>query len=164
MKALLDTNIIIHRETSKILNENIGTLFHWLDKLRYVKNVHSISVEELKRHIDSEVVRTIGIKLESYEVLKTVAPLHEEVERVSNDIDSTDNDKNDTFLLNEVYNSRVDLLITEDKKIHHKARALGIEDKVFKIDTFIEKAIAENPSLVDYKTLSVKKEYFGNIN
>ncbi len=164
MKALLDTNIVIHRETSKIVNENIGALFHWLDRLKYAKNVHPITVDELKRHSDKEVVRTIGIKLESYQVLKTIAPLHSDVESVSNDIDITDNDKNDTALLNEVYCSRVDLLITEDKKIHQKALSLGIDDRVFRIDAFIEKAIAENPSLIDYKTLSVKKEYFGNIN
>ena len=149
MRALLDTNIIIHRETSRILNENIGTLFQWLDKMQYIKNVHPITVEE--------------IKLGSYQVLKTVAPLHENVEKTSDEIDTTGNDKNDTLLLNEVYCSRVDLLITEDKKIHQKAKALGIEDKVFRIDSFIEKAISENPTLVDYKTLSVKKEYFGNI-
>ncbi|TRX46334.1 hypothetical protein FNH22_31140 [Fulvivirga sp. M361] len=164
MRALLDTNIIIHRETSRIVNENIGTLFHWLDKLQYIKNVHPITVDELKRHSDDEVVRTMGIKLDSYQVLKTVAPLHEKVERTSDDIDTTDNDKNDTLLLNEVFCSRVDLLITEDKKIHQKARSLGIDEKVFRIDSFIEKVISENPSLVDYKTLSVKKEYFGNID
>ena len=163
MRALLDTNIIIHRETSRILNENIGTLFQWLDKMQYIKNVHPITVEELKRHNDNEVVRTIGIKLDSYQVLKTVAPLHENVEKTSDEIDTTGNDKNDTLLLNEVYCSRVDLLITEDKKIHQKAKILSIGDKVFRIDSFIEKAISENPTLVDYKTLSVKKEYFGNI-
>lgn len=164
MRALLDTNIIIHRETSKIFKENIGTLFHWLDKLQYVKNVHPVTVEELKRHIDGEVVRTMGIKLDSYQILKTVAPLHENVRLTGETIDSTNNDLNDTLLLNEVYCSRVDLLITEDKKIHQKANLLGIDDKVFRIDAFIEKAIAENPSLIDYKTLSVKKEYFGNID
>ncbi len=164
MKALLDTNIVIHRETSNIVNENIGTLFHWLDELKYTKNVHPITVDELKRHSDKKIVKTIGIKLESYQALKTVARFHSDVERISNAIDITDNDRNDTLLLNEVYCSRVDLLITEDKKIHQKALSLGIDDKVFRIDSFIEKAISENPALVDYKTLAVKKEYFGNID
>jgi len=164
MRALLDTNIIIHRETSRIINKNIGILFQWLDKMGYIKNVHPITVEELKRHTDKEIVHSMGIKLDSYQILNTVAPLHENVEKTSDEIDTTGNDKNDTLLLNEVYCSRVDLLITEDKKIHQKAKALGIEDKVFRIESFIEKATAENPSLVDYKTLSVKKEYFGNID
>ena len=164
MKALLDTNIVIHRETSKIIKENIGILFHWLDRLEYAKIIHPITVEELERHSDEEVVRTFGIKLESYQILKTIAPLHSDVDNVSDNTDTTSNDKNDTLLLNEVYCSRVDLLITEDKKIHQKALSLGIKDKVFRIDSFIEKAISENPSLVDYRTLAVKKEYFGNIN
>ena len=100
MRALLDTNIIIHRETSRILNENIGTLFQWLDRMQYIKNVHPITIEELKRHTDDEVVRTMEIKLDSYQVLKTVAPLHENVEKTSDEIDTTGNDKNDTLLLN----------------------------------------------------------------
>jgi hypothetical protein len=37
MKALLDTNIIIHREASRIVNPDIGTLFKWLDKGKYIK-------------------------------------------------------------------------------------------------------------------------------
>jgi predicted nucleic acid-binding protein len=164
MRTLLDTNIIIHRETSRIINENIGTLFYWLDKLHFAKYVHPVTAEELKRHTDKTVVRTMGIKLESYQVMNTIAPLHSDVDKVSNDIDTTDNDKNDTLLLNEVYVNRVEYLITEDKKIHQKANLLGISEKVFYIEAFIEKALAENPSLVDYKTLSVTKEYFGNIN
>ena len=125
-RALLDTNIIIHRETSRIINDNIGTLFFWLDKLRYAKYVHAVTAEELQRHTDKSVVRSMGIKLESYHVMKTTAPLHPDVDKVSNTIDSTGNDKNDTLLLNEVYSSRVDCLITEDKKIHQKANLLGI--------------------------------------
>ncbi|MBV2196643.1 MAG: hypothetical protein KUL78_09095 [Flavobacterium sp.] len=164
MKALLDTNIIIHRETAKIVNLNIGNLFYWLDKLKYEKYVHQVTQEELQRHTDSQVVKTMGIKLESYHLMKVVAPLHKDVERISSEIDKTDNDKYDTQLLNETYVKRVDLLITEDKKIHTKAKLLGISDRVFFIEKFIEKAIEENPTLVDYKTLSVKKEYFGKVN
>ena len=89
--------------------------------------------------------------------------LHEEVEKVSNIVDKDQNDINDTILLNEAYCSRVNILITEDKKIHQKAEMLGIANKVFRINSFIERAIAKNPSLVDYNVLSVKKEYFGNI-
>jgi len=164
MKALLDTNIIIHRETTKIVNDNIGKLFYWLDKLKYSKHIHPVTLDELKRHSDDEVVRTMGIKAASYQTLNTIAPLHSDVVNASKTIDSTKNDMNDTLLLNEVYCSRVDLLITEDKKIHQKAALLGVDDKIFRIDNFIEKAVAENPGLVDYKTLSVKKSFFGNID
>ena len=31
-RALLDTNIIIHRENIRLSNVDIGNLFYWLDK------------------------------------------------------------------------------------------------------------------------------------
>ena len=164
MRALLDTNIIIHRETSRIINQNIGMLFYWLDKMKYEKYVHPVTIAELQRHTDEQVVKTMGVKLQSYHVMKVSAPLHNDVKKVSLSIDTNANDTNDTLLLNEVYSKRVDFLITEDKKIHTKAQYLGIADFVFYIEQFIEKAVRENPELVDYKTLAVKKEYFGNIN
>lgn len=148
MKALLDTNIVIHRETDRIVKENIGTLFYWLDKLQYTKNVHPITVNELNRYWDKEVVRTISIKLESYQVLNTVALLHSDVKRVSDNSDITDNNKNDTLLLNEVYCSRVDLLITEDKKYIKKLFLLELMIKCFELTRSLKKHLLENPPLI----------------
>lgn len=42
MKALLDTNIVIHRETSHIVNQDIGTLFRWLDRTKCEKFIHCV--------------------------------------------------------------------------------------------------------------------------
>ncbi len=41
---------------------------------------------------------------------------------------------------------------------------MGIDDKVFTIEEFLEKVISENPDLLDYKVPILKKEYFGNVN
>jgi len=164
MRALLDTNIIIHREANKVISPDIGTLFKWLDKGNYTKCVHPVTLEEIKKHADKATVHTFSVKLDSYEHLKTVAPLDSQVKTVSEDHDSTTNDKNDTFLLNEVYCDRVDLLISEDKAIHNKAVLLGIGDRVFTIDSFLEKVVSENPALVDYRVLSVTKKHFGEVN
>ena len=45
-----------------------------------------------------------------------------------------------------------------------KAELLGIADRVFKIDQFLEMVVANNPTLVDYKVLAVKKEYFAKVD
>lgn len=164
MRALLDTNIVIHREASRILNVDIGVLFRWLDKGKYIKCVHPVTVKEIKKNSNQETVNTLGVKLASYEILKTVTPLRPEVLAISDKIDVNENDKNDTILLNEVYSERIEFLITEDKKIHKKAELLGIADRVFKIDSFLEKVVSENPDLVNYKVLSVTKKFFGEIN
>lgn len=164
MKALLDTNILIHREASNIVNEEIGTLFNWLDRLHYEKCIHRLSVEELKKHSDPNVVKTIQTKIKNYNTLKTEAPETEDIDKIRVKYDRNDNDGIDTSLLKEVYSNRVDYLITEDRKIHEKALDLGISNLVFTIDDFLEKVTAENPALSEYKVLSVRKEYFGNIN
>ena len=162
-KALLDTNIIIHRETSKIMNPEIGQLFKWLDKLKHQKNIHPLTVEEINKHKDAETVRTMNVKLQSYNHIKNPAELGEIITEISAKNDKTENDRNDTQILNEVFENRVDLLVTEDKKIHQKAKLLGISDKVFTIESFLEKATAENPELIDYKVLAVKKVDFAEV-
>ena len=164
MKVLLDTNIIIHREASKVINQDIGILFNWIDKLKYEKFIHPATVEELNRNIDPQTVATMAIKIGSYNLIRNLAPTSPTLEQVSKQIDTVPNDENDTKILNEVFCDRVDILISEDKKIHTKASLLGISDRVFKIDQFLEKVTAENPNLVDYKVLAVKKVDFAQVN
>lgn len=164
MKALLDTNIIIHREANKIVSQDIGILYRWLDRGQYIKCIHSATIAEVKKNPNKETVDLFLVKLESYEVIDIPSPLQDEVKNVSDQFDTTDNDIVDTVLLNEVFVGRVDILITEDKKIHKKALELGIQDKVFTIDSFLEKTFAEHPELVNYKVLNVQKLKFGKID
>jgi predicted nucleic acid-binding protein len=164
MNVLLDTNIIIHREASRILNLDIGILFRWLDKGRYTKCIHPVTIEEIMKNSNAKTASTFKTKLESYHQLRSVTSLHNDVKIVSEAFDLNVNDKNDTTLLNEVYCERIDFLITEDKKIHSKAKQLGINDRVFTIDSFLEKIVSENPGLVDYKVLAVEKKRFSEVN
>lgn len=164
MRVLLDTNIIIHREAYKVSNLSIGQLFWWLDKLGYTKCIHPITEAEINKFGDKDAVRSMGIKMESYHVLRTIAPLNPAVKALSGMMDKNENDKNDSLLINELIEDRVDLFITEDRKIHKKAQSLGIQDKVFTISKFVEKETAAHPELVNYKVLSVQKSYFGNID
>jgi len=87
-----------------------------------------------------------------------------EVQALSDEVDLDENDRNDSKILNELYAERVDLLITEDRGIARKADRLGIGDRVFTIDAFLEKVVAENPELIEYRVLSVKKSLFGEMN
>jgi len=164
MKALLDTNIIIHRESSKVLNQDIGILFKWLDKTKYEKVIHGVTVAEVGKYKDAEVVKSFNAKMASYELLKTTAPMSQQVSLLSKKYDKNQNDLNDSILLNEVVCGRVDLLISEDKKMHVKAEELGLSEKIFTINTFLEKVYSENPDLVSYEVLSVQQKYFGEID
>jgi hypothetical protein len=164
MKALLDTNIIIHREAGRIVNQDIGILFRWLDRAKYVKCIHPATIQEIQKNPNKETVRSFMAKLDSYEQIQIPTPLRSEVKEVSTKFDLNENDLIDSKLLNEVFAERVDLLISEDKKIHTKAEKLGISEKVFTIDSFLEKVFSEHPDLVDYKVLNVRKKNFGYID
>jgi predicted nucleic acid-binding protein len=162
-KILLDTNIIIHRETNSPINADIGKLFNWIDKLKDRKYIHPLTPAEISKHRSTTVKSSYKIKLDSYNTLVESA-LAKEIIAFSKQQDKNDNDRNDTKLLNEVFVGAVDFLITEDIPIHKKARLLGIAHKVFFIESYIEKVTAENPPLADYKTLSTKQEYFARID
>lgn len=163
MKVLLDTNIVIHRENVKVTNPSIGLLFYWLDKLHYDKCVHPWSVEELKRYKDKNMQELYETKLPAYTILKSVSvPQTDFLAQLPKE--ESANDKIDHQLLCEVFNSRVDLLITEDKKLREKAQKLGIGQKVYSINEFVSEKTEEYPELISYKMLSVKKELFGDVD
>lgn len=161
---LLDTNIIILRETASVMRSEIGILFRWIDNLNYKKCIHPVTVQEIDRHQDEKVRNTFKVKMDSYNILQTEAPFHAIVQSVSDKEDKNQNDLNDTRILNAVFAGRVDMLITEDKKLRYKAQVLGIADKVYTIDSFLEQVTANHPDLVDYSVLAVKKELFGNVS
>lgn len=162
-KVLLDTNIIIYRETDRILNPNTPDLFNWLDKLHYDKYIHPISEQEIAQYGAVEKREVILSKLGSYNKLTALAPLAEQVSNLLKS-DKDINSQNDTHILNELYCGRVDVLITEDRGLYNKARYLGIADKVFSIESFSEKMLSEHPTLIDYTVLAVKKKKIGEIN
>ena len=164
MRILLDTNIVIHREAATVVDEDIGILFRWLDNLHHTKCIHPLTVEEVEKHGDPKVRKSFKVKLANYNVLKTRAPMSAEVQKTSETLDKSQNDINDTLIINELYSGRVDALITEDKKLLNKAALLGVSDRVYTIDAFLEKVTAENPGLADYKVLSVQKSLFGNLD
>ena len=163
-KILLDTNIIIHRETKHPAEREIGRLYWWIDKLHYEKCISEVTRTEILKMQDEQNRDGFLIKLEGYTLLQTTAPLKSEVKAISESLDKTDNDRRDSILINELFSGRVDLLITEDRGIHRKAEMLNVEGSVFTIDQFLEKVTSENPDLLDYKVPILEKEHFGNID
>ncbi|MBR3377237.1 MAG: hypothetical protein IKG44_06120 [Mogibacterium sp.] len=164
MKALLDTNIVIHRENTKVTNQSIGLLFYWLDHLHYDKCIHPYSMNELRKYNKDDMQDLYDAKLTSYSIMRTVATQTEAFKSALKEEPNSENDRIDNQLLYEVYCGRADILITEDKRLRKKASYVGIQNKVFSINAFIEKCTAEHPQLVTYKALAVKKDYIGNID
>lgn len=163
MRILLDTNIIIHREASKVHINEIGVLFRWLDTLGYEKWVHHLSIKEIETYKDVDVVNTMIAKIQNYNIHTHDSDDDEKIIELRKD-DKNLNDEIDTSILKEIYTDRFDILITQDKNIFRKSAKLGIDSKVFSIESFLGMVNKEYPEFKDYQVLSVRKEQFGNIN
>ena len=107
MRVLLDTNVLIHREARTVLRDDIGVLFRWLDVLRHDKCIHPFSRDEINRHADRQVVRTLKAKIGSYQVLQTIPADTPEIQALRSE-DNSENDRIDTSLLAELAVERVD--------------------------------------------------------
>ena len=164
MRVLLDTNIIIYRENKKMANYSIGHLFRWLDKLKYDKLIHPLTKKEIAMYQYADPAEAMTLKLDAYQELKTQAPMAEQVAAVAATTDKSENDRIDTALLNEVYQGRVDLLITEDKRLRRKAQLLGLGNKVFSINAFLTIVTSENPEMIEYRALAVQKITMGTLD
>lgn len=164
MRVLLDTNIIIYRENKKMTNYSIGHLFRWLDKLKYDKLIHPLTKKEISEYQYSDPAEAMTLKLDAYQELRTQAPMAEQVATFAAAVDKDENDRIDTVLINEVYQGRVDLLITEDKRLRRKAELIGLGHKVISINAFLTVATSENPGLIEYKALAVRKTTIGEID
>lgn len=164
MRVLLDTNIIIYRENKKMTNYSIGHLFRWLDKLKYDKLIHPLTKKEIAEYQYADPAEAMTLKLDAYQELKTQALMAEQVAAFAAATDKNENDRVDTALLNEVYQGRVNLLITEDKRLWRKAELLGLGHKVLSINAFLTVATSENPDLIEYKALAVQKVTIGRLD
>lgn len=164
MRILLDTNIVIHRENKRVSNYSIGHLFRWIDRLKYDKVIHPYTIAEIQKYRDPETQEAISVKLESYEVLKTVRQPDAAFLTQIGQPEKNENDRIDNCLLYEVYLGRVDFFVTEDRKLLNKAARLGLTDRAFSINGFISKVTGENPDLIEYRALAVEKVYFGNVD
>lgn len=164
-KVLLDTNIIIHRENDRVSNYDIGRLYYWIDRLKLTKVIHPLTEEEIGKCGDTKHLEVLKVKLQAYEKIYTRAvPTSDFYNYLKNFPEKTENDRVDNQFLYEVYSERVNMLITEDKRMRNKAKALGIGNKVFSIEQFINEATQKHPSLIEYKTLNVKPFRFGELD
>ncbi len=162
---LLDTNIIIKRESSNNASFEVSKLFNWFDKKSVRKFVHPLCKKEIASYKDEEVKKIMLTKLNSYEILPTFPVstdyLFDKVTSLfSNDI----NGQIDNSLLKEVYNDNVGLLVTDDNLILKKSEELYIRDKVLSSAELLEKFETMFPQNIEYKMLAVKLKRFEEVN
>lgn len=166
MRVLLDTNIIIDRENPKQAAADVAEVFRCLDRLHAEKFIHPSLIKEISKYGKKDEVEILLAKLKAYELIKSPPELPESFLSSVGDekILKSSNNYVDDEMLFQVFDNRIDALITEDRGIHLKAKALNIRSKVYYIEQFLGFYYKENPELIEYKVLAVKKGYFSDVD
>lgn len=133
LKVLIDTNILIHSEDNKEINNEIQN-FHNLSKY-FNLFIHKWIFKDINRDKNDKRKTIIKSKIWKY-ILSDFKRSPDDDYYSIIDRPKKENDKIDDILLFTLKNLACDYLITEDRWIHKKALQLNIKDKVFSVEAF----------------------------
>ena len=136
MRVILDTNIIILREDSRRVQENVQSLTERLNKYQISSLIHPASKEDIKHDSDEERKKIIFSKLNTYHSLESPPSPDDDVD-FKKKIGSQNPKAVDNLILYAIYKDAANFLITEDKGIKRSACKLNLEDRIFNIDEMI---------------------------
>jgi hypothetical protein len=139
MRILLDTNIIIPLEdSSKALDDSFASLIRIANENNNILLTHPASLDDIKR--DTNEARKVSSisRISKYSSLES-PPIPSP--KVINELglkETNENDKVDNIILYAVYKNAVNILVTEDRELHKKARDLQISDRVHYLQQHVE--------------------------
>ncbi len=163
--VLLDTNIIIKRESGNNVSFEVSKLFNWFDKKLVKKYIHQISLQELATYGDEKAKDVILTKMGSYDILpKFSIETDDYFESVISQYAQDKNGLNDNNLLREVYNGNVDIILTDDTLMLKKAQDLYMRELVVTSAELLSFFETEYPQNLEYKMLAVKLKSFEEID
>lgn len=130
MRFLLDTNILIPLEDSQIpLRESLANFVRLAHENGHNLVYHPASEDDIRRDTNETRRNQTLSRLHQYSRLDGRVPCP------WNDANTNQNDAADNEILYALYCEAAHALVTEDRGIHDKARARGLGDRVYTIQT-----------------------------
>jgi L-amino acid N-acyltransferase YncA/predicted nucleic acid-binding protein len=130
MRFLLDTNILIPLEDSQLpLKESLANFVRLANSNGHELIYHPASEDDIKRDTNEARRQKTLQRLKQYSRLNITSACP------WNKNETTPNDKADNEILYAIHCEAAHALITEDQGIHRKAKELGINDRVYNIQT-----------------------------
>lgn len=128
MRILIDTNILIHLEDHKVVNDTFAKFYQLAHSNKCDLYYHPACLHDIRKDKDSTRQSITLSKLNKYTPMPNPAiPAAEFAALVG---EKNDNDQIDNTQLFQVYKGYVDYFITEDQGIHQKAGKINLNDKV----------------------------------
>jgi rRNA-processing protein FCF1 len=131
MRILIDTNILIHLEDNKVIDEQFAKFYQFAISNKCDVYYHSDCLKDLKRDKDNKRKEITLSKLNKYAQMPDPAIPTLEFTNVVGQ--KGENDKVDNAQLFQVHKSYVDYFITEDKGIRDKAAKIYLNHLVLSL-------------------------------
>lgn len=159
MRILIDTNILIHLEDNKVV-DNAFYRFYQLAIINKCEILyHPDCLKDLAKDTDENRKQIIKSKLAKYSPMNSAAPLDEMFSKEIGERKS--NDRIDNAQLYQLQKGYVELFVTNDKGIHKKAFSIGLQKQVLtsdKAENFLdEKFTLKIPTHPVLEHVSVRK-------
>ena len=130
MRFLLDTNILIPLEdSSHVLEASLADFVRLAHEHNHQLIYHPASEDDFRRDNNTERLRQNLDRIRQYIRLEDRPPCP------WNSLDTSPNDATDNEILYALYCDAVHALVTEDRGIHDKAKARGLVNRVYTIQT-----------------------------
>jgi len=130
MRILIDTNIFIHLEDNKIMNDSYAKFIRLCSTYNHHILIHPYSIQDLQRDKNESRKKISLSKINKYQYLES-PPIPNELELKELGLTSVkDNDIIDNIILFALIKESVGILITEDIGIHKKAKKIGLDTRV----------------------------------
>lgn len=162
---LLDTNILIKRESNTNTSFEISKLFNWFNNKKLLTYIHKSSKSEIEKYKNKKEMQSVLTKLNSYNVLPSLnCQVDDYFNKVIKKYSMDENSSIDNELLKEIYNDNVGILLTDDNIMLKKAEELYIRDRVLSSLELLHYFEIKYPQNIEYKMLSVKLKEFTDID
>lgn len=141
MQILIDTNILIHLEDNKIVDDKFSRFYRCAISNNCKILYHPLAIpEDLQKDTNIQRREITLSKLKKYEPLQDYAqPTNEFLSLVKN---ANSHDTIDNLQLFQLYKGYVDYFVTEDQGIHQNAKKVNIDNSVLTVGE-IEKVLNE---------------------
>ncbi len=165
MNILLDTNILIPLEdTSRVLDSSFAELRKLSSEQQHCLYIHPIQLKDINRDKNVERKNIVKSRLAQYTQIKNPPTLSETECSELCLHQANENDKVDNNILFALYRGAVHILVTNDEGIHRKAVKIGIQDKVYRLEQFIQFLKLSTSKELSFGYTGVQERYLYEIN
>lgn len=165
MKVLIGFDILLSYLLNVNYSDGTNLLFSWINRIGARKFTDAGSLMILTHFVPINDFT----RLQGFDIIKKNDIMHPEIRFLNNSISRFEINSKEDFRallmqLNLLFTDKVDLLVTENVKIHEFANTLNIGYKVYTIEEFIERCTIDYRNLDESKGIEIQEVKFGTLS